>query len=82
MLGVVLWSVCLYPSVRHAGLPDEASLHGCVAGLWASFSGIGRFSSRTVSGYLVDTIGFRNTSAIVVALHAFVVSGWQSRSDK
>ncbi|XP_050688452.1 MFS-type transporter SLC18B1-like isoform X2 [Eriocheir sinensis] len=58
----------------HAGLPDEASLHGCVAGLWASFSGIGRFSSRTVSGYLVDTIGFRNTSAIVVALHAFVVA--------
>ncbi|MPD00923.1 MFS-type transporter SLC18B1 [Portunus trituberculatus] len=57
-----------------AGLPDQAGLHGCVAGLWTSLSGIGRFTSRTGSGYLVDTIGFRNTSAVVVALHAFVVS--------
>ncbi|XP_063862221.1 uncharacterized protein LOC135101865 isoform X3 [Scylla paramamosain] len=56
-----------------AGLPDQAGLHGCVAGLWASLSGIGRFTSRTGSGYLVDTIGFRKTSAIVVALHVFVM---------
>lgn len=56
-----------------AGFPDVAGTHGFVAGLWASLSGVGRFLSRTVSGFLVDTMGFRKASVIVVALHAFVV---------
>jgi len=56
-----------------AGFPDEASTHGFVAGLWSSLSGAGRFISRGGSGLLVDTIGFRQTSAIVVGLHAAIM---------
>jgi len=57
----------------NAGFPDEAGTHGFVAGLWSSLSGAGRFVSRGGSGLLVDTIGFRETSAIVVGLHAAVM---------
>lgn len=56
-----------------AGLPDEAGTHGCVAGLWASLSGAGRFTSRAGTGILVDHIGFRNSSVVVVFLHGCVI---------
>ncbi|XP_071515877.1 MFS-type transporter SLC18B1-like [Panulirus ornatus] len=56
-----------------AGLPDDAATHGCIAGLWASLSGAGRFTSRTGSGFLVDTIGFQKTCFIIICLHGFVV---------
>ncbi|KAK4296007.1 hypothetical protein Pmani_031474 [Petrolisthes manimaculis] len=56
-----------------AGFPESADTHGCVAGLWASLSGIGRFTSRTGSGFLVDVLGFRKASVFVVSLHGFVV---------
>ncbi|CAL4062187.1 unnamed protein product [Meganyctiphanes norvegica] len=57
-----------------AGFPDEAGTHGFVAGLWSSLSGAGRFISRGGSGLLVDTIGFRETSAIVVGLHGAIMA--------
>ncbi|XP_045594273.1 MFS-type transporter SLC18B1 [Procambarus clarkii] len=56
-----------------SGFPDVAGTHGCVAGLWASLSGVGRFTSRTGSGFLVDMMGFRKASVIVVGLHGFLV---------
>ncbi|KAK7045741.1 hypothetical protein SK128_012500, partial [Halocaridina rubra] len=56
-----------------SGFPDDAGTHGCVAGLWASLSGAGRFTSRAASGILVDHIGFRNSSVIVVALHGCII---------
>lgn len=63
-------------SMREAvasGFPDEAGTHGFVAGLWSSLSGAGRFISRGGSGILVDNIGFRETSAIVVGLHGAIM---------
>ncbi|XP_042889245.1 MFS-type transporter SLC18B1-like isoform X2 [Penaeus japonicus] len=55
------------------GFPDEADTHGCVAGLWSSLSGAGRFISRGGSGVLIDTIGFRKSTVIVVFLHGFIM---------
>ncbi|XP_068202801.1 MFS-type transporter SLC18B1-like [Palaemon carinicauda] len=57
-----------------AGFPDEAGTHGCVAGLWASLSGAGRFTSRAGTGILVDHIGFRKSSVVVVALHGAIIA--------
>lgn len=57
-----------------AGFPDEAGTHGCVAGLWASLSGAGRFTSRAGTGLLVDHIGFRKSSVIVVILHGCIIA--------
>ncbi|XP_047493204.1 MFS-type transporter SLC18B1-like isoform X2 [Penaeus chinensis] len=59
--------------VVEGGFPDEADTHGCVAGLWSSLSGAGRFISRGGSGVLIDTIGFRKSTVIVVFLHGFII---------
>ena len=60
--------------LRNAGYPDDPAMHGLIAGLWSSFSGLGRFVSRVGSGLLVDFIGFNYTAAIVTALQLIVVS--------
>ncbi|KAB7498083.1 MFS-type transporter, partial [Armadillidium nasatum] len=56
-----------------AGFPDEPDTHAFVASLWSSLSGGGRFISRAGSGFLVDTIGYRPTSAIVTSFHIFIL---------
>jgi len=56
----------------NAGYPDDPAMHGLIAGLWSSFSGLGRFVSRVGSGLLVDFIGFNYTAAIVTALQLIV----------
>jgi len=61
-------------SFRHAGYPDDPAMHGLVAGLWSSLSGIGRFTSRAGSGILVDYVGFEHTAAVALALQCLVVS--------
>ena len=49
-------------------------MHGLIAGLWSSLSGLGRFMSRVGSGILVDFIGFNPTAAIVTVLQATIVN--------
>ena len=56
----------------HAGYPDDPSMHGLIAGLWSSLSGLGRFVSRAGSGILVDHIGFQKTAAVAVTLQLIV----------
>ena len=51
-------------------------MHGLIAGLWSSLSGLGRFVSRVGSGILVDVIGFNYTAAIATVLQLIVVSIW------
>ena len=60
--------------LRNAGYPDDPAMHGLIAGLWSSLSGLGRFVSRVGSGILVDFIGFNYTAAIVTVLQVIVVS--------
>ena len=59
---------------RNAGYPDDPAMHGLIAGLWSSLSGLGRFTSRVGSGLLVDCIGFDKTAFIVVGLQVIIVS--------
>jgi hypothetical protein len=59
---------------RNAGYPDDPIVHGLVAGLWSSLSGIGRFVSRAGSGILVDHVGFETTAAVAFTLQCAVVS--------
>ena len=59
---------------RNAGYPDDPALHGLIAGLWSSLSGLGRFTSRVGSGILVDCIGFDKTALIVTGLQVIIVS--------
>jgi len=55
-----------------AGYPDDPATQGLVAGLWSSLSGMGRFTSRAGSGYLVDNFGFSVVSAIVCSMQLLV----------
>ena len=66
--------------LRNAGYPDDPAMHGLIAGLWSSLSGLGRFVSRVGSGILVDFIGFNYTAAIVTVLQVIVVSIYFSKS--
>lgn len=56
----------------NAGYPDDPAMHGLIAGLWSSLSGLGRFTSRVGSGLLVDCIGFDKTAFIVVGLQVII----------
>jgi len=58
----------------NAGYPDDPAMHGLIAGLWSSFSGLGRFVSRVGSGILVDFIGFNYTAAIVTAFQLIIAT--------
>jgi len=58
----------------NAGYPDDPAMHGLIAGLWSSLSGLGRFVSRVGSGILVDIIGFNYTAAIATVLQLIVAS--------
>lgn len=55
-----------------ADLPNDAVTHGFIAGLWSSLSGGGRFLSRSMAGILLDHLGWRVSTAIIVFLHYFV----------
>lgn len=60
--------------LRNAGYPDDPAMHGLIAGLWSSLSGLGRFLSRVGSGMLVDFMGFNPTAVVVCILQLVVVS--------
>jgi len=52
------------------GYSDDAATHGCVAGMWSSIGGLGRFVARSGCGVMVDNIGFRWSSVVIMAFHA------------
>jgi hypothetical protein len=55
-----------------SGFPDSPDTHGVVSGVWNSLSGGGRFISRCLAGILVDSIGFRDSTTIIVALQGSI----------
>ena len=55
-----------------AGFPDDPATQGLVAGMWSSLSGAGRFTSRAVSGLLVDNYGFNTVTFIAFVLQIVV----------
>jgi len=55
-----------------AGFPDDPATQGLVAGMWSSLSGAGRFTSRAVSGLLVDNYGFNTVTFIACVLQVVV----------
>ncbi|RXG59967.1 MFS-type transporter SLC18B1 [Armadillidium vulgare] len=54
------------------GFPDNLDTYGLISGIWTSTFALGAFIGPTLAGYLLDTIGFRNATMVVVALHVFV----------
>lgn len=59
-------------SFRRNGFPDNIETYGLVSGLWTSTFALGAFIGPCVSGYLYDTIGFREAVLFIIILHAVV----------
>merc|ERR1712227_633616 len=72
LLGIVidlsLTTLILSLSVNGVGIGGQ----GLVAGMWSSLSGAGRFTSRAVSGLLVDNYGFNTVTFIAFVLQIVV----------
>ncbi|KAK3923552.1 MFS-type transporter SLC18B1 [Frankliniella fusca] len=58
-----------------AGFPDDLTTYGVVSGLWASSFALGAFVGPSVAGVLFDTVGFRQATYFIIAVHLLVVIG-------
>ena len=54
------------------GFPDGVETYGLVSGLWASIFAFGAFVGPSISGYLFDHFGFRNSVYFIIILHVIV----------
>jgi MFS family permease len=57
------------------GFPDDISTYAIVSGVWASAFALGAFIGPSMGGVLLDYVGFRWGSMVIVAIHCFAVSG-------
>ncbi|XP_075981386.1 MFS-type transporter SLC18B1-like [Anticarsia gemmatalis] len=55
-----------------SGLPNSIETYGLVSGMWTSTFALGAFIGPTVSGFLFDYIGFRNSTMFIFVLHCVV----------
>ncbi|KAJ0181380.1 hypothetical protein K1T71_003465 [Dendrolimus kikuchii] len=56
-----------------SGLPNSIETYGLVSGMWTSTFALGAFIGPTVSGFLLDSIGFRNSTLFVFILHIILM---------
>ncbi|XP_012275314.1 MFS-type transporter SLC18B1 [Orussus abietinus] len=54
------------------GFPNNLETYGLISGLWTSTFALGAFIGPSVSGILLDNIGFRKASMFIVILHLLV----------
>lgn len=64
--------LAFYFLFRRNGFPDNIETYGLVSGLWTSTFALGAFIGPSVSGYLYDSIGFREAVLFIIILHAIV----------
>ncbi|XP_018573971.1 MFS-type transporter SLC18B1-like isoform X2 [Anoplophora glabripennis] len=68
---VASFTDALRTSVAH-GFPNNLETFGLISGLWTSTFALGAFIGPSISGILYDSIGFRNASIFIMAIHLFV----------
>ncbi|XP_066159093.1 MFS-type transporter SLC18B1-like isoform X1 [Euwallacea fornicatus] len=54
------------------GFPNDLETYALVSGLWTSSFALGAFIGPSIAGILYDTVGFRNASMFIVAIHLMV----------
>lgn len=54
------------------GFEDGIETYGLISGLWTSVFAFGAFIGPSISGYLYDHTGFRNSVYFIIILHAIV----------
>lgn len=59
-------------SRRAYGFPNNLETFGIISGLWTSAFALGAFIGPSVSGILLDHVGFRNATMFIFAIHIFV----------
>ncbi|CAB3360916.1 Hypothetical predicted protein [Cloeon dipterum] len=68
---VSTFSDALQEAFKH-GCPDSEETHGLICGLWASTFAFGSFVGPLVGGILLDHVGFRSGSVVVMCLNILV----------
>ncbi|XP_076326301.1 MFS-type transporter SLC18B1-like isoform X2 [Tachypleus tridentatus] len=55
------------------GFPDDLTTHGLVSSLFASSASLGSFIGPSVGGYLLEKIGYRNGTSVLLIIEAILV---------
>ncbi|CAL4100791.1 unnamed protein product [Meganyctiphanes norvegica] len=61
-----------------AGFPDNLITYGLVSGLWSTAFYLGAFLGPTITGIMIDNLGFGWSSVVVLALHLLVAGNIMS----
>ena len=61
--------------IRSAGYPNDLRTQGLISGLFGAIHSLGALIGPILGGFLVDKIGFNNTTGLVVIMFIIVVSG-------
>ncbi|KAG5682840.1 hypothetical protein PVAND_012162 [Polypedilum vanderplanki] len=72
ILLVSTFSDALRTAVQN-GFDDGIETYGLISGLWTSTFALGAFIGPSISGYLFDKAGFRNSVYFIIVLHILVV---------
>lgn len=56
----------------HNGFEEGVETYGLISGLWTSVFAFGAFIGPSISGYLFDHFGFRNSVYFIIILHVIV----------
>ncbi|XP_059481311.1 MFS-type transporter SLC18B1-like [Neocloeon triangulifer] len=71
--GIGLLLVSAFIDALHSatknGFPDDISTYAIVSGLWASAFALGAFIGPSIGGVMLDFVGFRWGSLVIVSIH-------------
>jgi MFS family permease len=59
---------------RKNGFADDISTYAIVSGLWASAFALGAFIGPSIGGVMLDFVGFRWGSLVIIVIHVLSVN--------
>ncbi|XP_076371413.1 MFS-type transporter SLC18B1-like isoform X4 [Tachypleus tridentatus] len=69
---VCSFSAAIQDSVKR-GFPNDLSTYGMICGIFASMASLGAFAGPSVGGYLLETIGYRNSTAVLFTMEGVLI---------
>ncbi|XP_054157220.1 MFS-type transporter SLC18B1-like [Oppia nitens] len=64
----------LNDSINRRGFPDDMSTYGLVSAMYFSANSIGAFIGPTLGGFLLDTIGYRNSTLVILIIDLILLT--------
>ena len=67
------YMLMLASSMESVSVQDTEQTLGMLTSLWYAVSGIGGYLGSTVGGWAYDTIGFRNSTYVIIGTQVFII---------